>query len=100
LVERNETAIIAICRALLSTSSAVRGMREAAQALNDEVDRMWNDVHRFNPPSWESHQKAICKAQQNLYAALSLVEGEDKQATRGEDAATAPTTTDTKDTTK
>ena len=54
-----------------STSSAERGMREAAVALSKEVDRMWNDPHRFNPPAWESHAKAICSAQQDLSAALN-----------------------------
>ena len=55
---------------LLSTSSAERGRREAAVALSKEVDRMWNDPHRFNPPAWESHAKAICSAQQDLSAAI------------------------------
>lgn len=45
-------------------------LREAAIALSDEVDRMWNDAHRFNAPSWESHAKAICAAQQELAAVI------------------------------
>lgn len=45
-------------------------LREAAIALSDEVDRMWNDVHRFNPQSWESHAKAISEAQQELAAVI------------------------------
>ena len=55
---------------LLSTSASERRMREAAVALSKEVDRMWNDPHRFNPPAWESHAKAICSAQQDLSAAI------------------------------
>lgn len=46
-------------------------LREAAIALSEEVDRMWDDVHRFNPPSWESHAKAISEAQQRLGAIIN-----------------------------
>lgn len=68
---------VLVARALLSTSAAVRGMREAlekiltAQDVGDEVMVI------------ETATKAL--------AALSGIEGEDEQATRGEDAATAPT---------
>lgn len=61
---------VILARALLATSASERGMREAAVALSKEVDRMWNDPHRFNPPAWESHAKAICSAQQDLSAAI------------------------------
>ena len=62
---------------LLSTSAAVRGMREALQLFRDHYPR------GINPWLDEAHSKAR--------AALSGIEGEDEQATRGEDAATAPT---------
>lgn len=90
---------------LLSTSSAVRGMREALGELLAADDAMAAFIIAVEPAvlgetEWaqQHHErsarrrKAIAKAR----AALSL-EGEDKQARA---TPSAPTTTDTKDTTK
>lgn len=90
LVERNESAIIAIARALLSTSAAVRGMREALSELLAADDAMaafiiaaepsvlgeaeWAQQHRERSAR---RRRAIAKAR----AALSGIEpGEDEQA--------------------
>jgi len=93
LVERNETAIIAICRALLSTSSAVRGMREALVEWGLLSLVVEIAVRNEEPAFYDQVLSAI----RSTRAALSLVEGEDKQARA---TPSAPTTTDTKDTTK
>lgn len=57
-----------LARALLSTSAAERGMREALQLFRDHYPR------GINPWLDEAHSKAR--------AALSGIEGEDEQATR------------------
>lgn len=94
-----------LARALLSTSSAVRGMREALGELLAADDAMAAFIIAVEPAvlgetEWaqQHHErsarrrKAIAKAR----AALSL-EGEDKQARA---TPSAPISTDTKDATK
>lgn len=82
---------------LLSTSSAVRGMREALETIIFISTVPEDDDHRILFAA--TMHLSLAQIKRAALAALSL-EGEDKQATRGDDAATAPTTTDTKDTTK
>lgn len=97
LVERNETAIIAICRALLSASSAVRGMREALEKIARQDLSVDMSVDDQLGGDFEGAYNYMIE---DARAALSARAGEDEQATRGEDAATAPISTDKKGTTK
>ena len=78
---------LVLARALLSTSAAVRGMREALESIR---------YHSENQDM--SHRTFRIKARECAEAALSL-EGEDEQATRADDGPTAPISTDTKGTT-
>jgi len=111
LVERNETAIIAICRALLSTSSAVRGMREALEkeekahgetiSERDSLEAFIAELYHDATGSeciW-SNNFGLLEVRDAIIAALSLIEGEDEQA-RSPSALSASISTDTKGTTK
>lgn len=103
LVERNESAIIAIARALLSTSAAVRGMREAAQNVIEHAQTSVTDhegqQHAMEDDRGEALYLVQFEAIEQLRAALSGIEpGEDEQA-RGQ-GRSAPISTDTKGTTK
>ena len=75
LVERNETAIIAICRALLSSSAAERRMREALSLLVQVAD---DAAFAGNIGSMDD---AIDKALSALSARAG--EEEQEQTTRG-----------------
>lgn len=90
LVEKNETAIIAICRALLSSSSAERGMREALEKIARQDLSVDMSVDDQLGGDFEGAYNFMIE---DARVALSARAGEDeqKQATRGEDAATAST---------
>lgn len=66
-------------------SAAVRWMREALKEA-----RRYLDAVVANSGS-SKRRENYAGAVRRIDAALSLIEGEDEQATRGEDAATAPT---------
>lgn len=73
--------------ALLSTSAAERGMREAlplAVAALEEAEAILGG-------EYGDQHAVLCERMADLRAALSGIEGEDEQATRAEDGPTAPT---------
>lgn len=89
--------IVVLARALLSTSSAVRGMRDRAAKVADDLAA---ELARLQGASDRrvqigSHLETCATIAAGIRA-LSL-EGEDKQARA---TPSAPITTDTKDTTK
>lgn len=87
LVERNETAIIAICRALLSSPRVEDVRREALEEAAQIAD-----IYVAYAPATEDGDEAarqIAKAIRSL--SLPDGEGKEKLATRAEDGPTAPT---------
>lgn len=86
---------------LLSTSSAVRGMREALEHVRAIIVEAAMTGFNYADGDWAERlyaSQAITHAA--LKSAALSVEGEDEQATRAEDGPTAPISTDTKGTTK
>jgi len=81
LVEKNETAIIAICRALLSSSAAERAVREALESIRYHSENQ--DI---------SHLTFRIKARECAELALSARAGEEEQEqARSPSALSAPT---------
>lgn len=90
VVNPNSKAAL-VARALLSSSSAERGMREALETINNSFEK----YKRLGAYQWINSPEAA-EAFDLMRAALSL-EGEDEQA---RPSGSAPISTDTKGTTK
>jgi len=105
--ERDRTLLVA--RALLSTSAAVRGMREALEkeekahgetiSERDSLEAFIAELYHDATGSeciW-SNNFGLLEVRDAIIAALSLIEGEDEQA---RPSGSASISTDTKGTTK
>ena len=87
-------AMLDVCLALLSTSAAVRGMREKGLELIQALN-----THDIGASLHGQAYTDVVGAKNLLSAALSGIEGEDEQA-RSPSALSAPASTVSKDTTK